>query len=257
MRSYARCRNVLEVNHASDTPATLDNSDLSIVMEEHLSAVRGFWFGRLGQTVRCVPWRRTMMAVSGSETLYAKLYRRKRRIAKLEWYWLHALPVLGFETAQPVAWVADRESSLVVTSAVTGRSLDSWAVDAAADGWLDGFFSYVCREVAPFARRLHDHQLIHRDFNCHHLFATHPLSAGPPAVIDVERMFRSRWNRRRWVVKDLASLMASVPVPVPPRVAFRFLKTYAPDLSSRQLRRFVRTVAAKVVRILSHQPRFG
>lgn len=220
-------------------------------------AVRGFWFGRLGQTVRCVPWRRTMYAVLGSETLYAKLYRRRMRAAAVEWHWLHMLPLLGLESAQPIAWLADRHTNLIVTASVKGRSLDAWLVDAAAEGWLGDVFGYACREVAPFARRLHGQGLIHRDLNCGHLFATNPRSAGRPAVIDVERMFRPRWRWRRWVVKELASLLASSPVPVPVPVALRFLCSYQPELNTRQRRKLARAVGRKVARILAHQPRFG
>ncbi|MFT4840491.1 MAG: hypothetical protein ACI8UD_000932 [Planctomycetota bacterium] len=198
-----------------------------------------------------------MFAVVGSETLYAKLYRRRKRTAAAEWHWLHMLPLLGIESAQPIAWLADRRASLIVTSAVKGRSLDAWLVDAAAEDWLGEVFDYACREVAPFSRRLHDQGLIHRDLNCAHLFVTDPRSAGRPAVIDVERMFRPRWRWRRWVVKELASLLASSPVPVPIRVALRFLCCYQPELTTRQRRRLARAVGRKVARVLAHQPRFG
>lgn len=198
-----------------------------------------------------------MFAVVGSETLYAKLYRRRKRTAAAEWHWLHMLPLLGIESAQPIAWLADRRASLVVTAAVTGRSLDAWLVDAAAEDWLGDVFGYACREVAPFARRLHDQGLIHRDLNCAHLFMADPRSAGRPAVIDVERMFRPRWRWQRWVVKELASLLASSPVPVPVRVALRFLCCYQPELTTRQRRRLARAVGRKVARVLAHQPRFG
>ncbi|MFT4515457.1 MAG: hypothetical protein ACI89X_001261 [Planctomycetota bacterium] len=198
-----------------------------------------------------------MYAVLGSETLYAKLYSRRKRTAAAEWHWLHMLPLLGLESAQPIAWLADRRASMIVTASVKGRSLDAWLVDAAAEGWLGDVFDYVCREVAPFARRLHDQGLIHRDLNCAHLFATDPRSAGRPAVIDVERMFRPRWRWRRWVVKELASLLASSPVPVSLRVCLRFLRCYQPEWSKGQRRKLVRAVGRKVARVLAHVPRFG
>ncbi len=198
-----------------------------------------------------------MYAVSRSETLYAKLYRARRRTAAAEWHWLHMLPLLGIASAQPIAWLADRRSSLIVTASVKGRSLDAWIVDANAEGWLGDVFDYACREIAPFARRLHDHGLIHRDLNCAHLFATDPRSAGRPAVIDVERMFRPRWRWRRWVVKELASLLASSPVPVPVRVSLRFLRIYLSDSTRRQRRKLAAAVVRKVARVVAHQPRFG
>jgi hypothetical protein len=257
LRSVARWRNVRVVNHSSNTPATPDDADLSNVVGGHLDAVRGFWFGRLGQTVRCVPWRRTMFAQSGAEVLFAKLYRGRLRAAAAEWHWLQVLPQLGIEAARPVAWLGDRRSRLVVTAAVPGRSLDAWTADAQREGRLAELFAYACRHVAPLARRLHDHGLIHRDLNCAHLFLTDPRHAGPPAVIDVERMFRPRWRWRRWVIKDLASLLASVGVPVPVRVQLRFLKCYAPESSVEERRKLARDIVSKAGRVLAHQPRFG
>jgi hypothetical protein len=198
-----------------------------------------------------------MYAVIGSETLYAKTYRGRARTAALEWHWLQMLPSLGIQSAQPVAWLAGQNASLIVTLGVKGRSLDAWLVDAAAEGWLGDVFGYVCREVAPFVRRLHDQGLIHRDLNCPHIFSTDPRSAGQLAVIDVERMFRPRWRWRRWVVKELASLLASSPVPVPVTVALRFLCSYQPELDTRQRRKLACAVGRKVARVLAHQPRFG
>ena len=198
-----------------------------------------------------------MQAVHRSETLYAKLYRRRWRTAAAEWRWLHLLPLLGIKTAAPVAWLADRRASLVVTLAVAGRSLDAWAVQAEQQGWLDQVFAYACQQVAPFARRLHDQGLIHRDLNCAHLFVADQRVAEPPAVIDVERMFRPRWLWRLWVVKELAALLASVPVAVPLRVGLRFLTAYAPEATPRARRRLAGAIARKVVRVAAHRPKFG
>ena len=78
-----------------------------------------------------------------------------------------------------------------------------------------------------------------------------------PAVIDVERMFRPRWLWRRWVVKELAALLASVPVAVPLRVGLRFLTAYAPEATPRARRRLAGAIARKVVRVAAHRPKFG
>lgn len=257
MRSVARTSNVCGVNRTGNKPASPDDPDLANVIGEHAEAVRGLWAGRLGQTVRCVPWRRTMMCASGTTTLYAKHYRGRRRACAGEWHWLHMLPLLGIASAQPVAWLADGRSHLIVTAAVAGRSLDAWTVDAAHEGWLDEIFAYACRVVAPFARQLHGHGLIHRDLNLAHLFVVDPQRLTKPTIIDVERVFRPRFRFARWVVKDLASLLASAPVSIPTRTQVEFLRRYAPDLSKRQRRRLGRAILQKVQRIRRHQPRFG
>lgn len=266
LRGVARSRNVVIVKHASNKPATSDDRDLSIVVGEHADAVQGFWHGWFGQTVRCVPWRRTLMGARRAEgasnrgrevTLYAKLHRRRRRVAAAEWRWLHMLPMLGIATAVPVAWMADRLRAMVVTEAVAGRSLDAWAVDASREGWLPQLFDYACREVAPFARRLHAAGLIHRDLNCAHLFASDPRTADAPAIIDVERMCRPRLRWRRWIVKELASLLQSAPVAVPIRVRLRFLRVYAPERSKAQRRGLLEAISRKAERAARHEPKYG
>jgi len=215
------------------------------------------WFGRLGTTVRCVPWRRTLMGSSGSTTLYAKVYHGRGGAAAREWRWLRELPQLGILAPQPVIWLAERRTAMIVTSAVAGRSLDAWAADAAEQGWLEAVFGYACSVVASFARQLHGQGLIHRDLNCAHLYSDDPRAGGAVTVIDVERVFRPRLRWRRWVVKELASLLASAPVKVPVRVQLRFLRCYAPDASRAERHSLARSVARKALRITRHQPRFG
>lgn len=244
------------MNHDGNQAATADGDDLTIVVERHAAAVRELWRGSLGRTVRCVPSRRTLMAADGGSCLYAKRYRAAGG-ADAEWRWLHRLRQAGEVAAEPVARVRSRRGSMVVFGAVPGRSLDAWAVTAADEGWLDRWFAYCVREVASLARRLHDRRWIHRDLNLAHLFARDPREGGRPAVIDVERMFRPRWRWRRWVVKELASLLASSPVPVPVSIRARFLRGYAGGLSVGERRALFAAVARKVARIEGHRPRFG
>lgn len=199
------------------------------------------------------------MAASGDTMLYAKRHtgRGGRRRAAAEWRWLHLLPMVGVEVPAPVAWLAAGGTAMVVTSALAGRSLDAWALDAAREGWLETWFAFVCDRVAPTLGRLHRAGLVHRDCNLAHLFAVDPRTSGAVAMIDVERVFRPRWRRRRWLVKDLASLLASSPVPVPGRLALRFLRQWAPDLGRSDRRRLVSAIAHKARRIGAREPRFG
>jgi hypothetical protein len=197
------------------------------------------------------------MASSHSQTLFGKHYRGRYRAARAEWHWLHFLPLLGIEAPQPVAWLAEGQRSLVVTAGLPGRSLDSWLRDAEAEGWLESAFRYVCSEVSGLARRLHHQGLIHRDLNCAHIFGADPRLAGAPALIDVERMMRPKLRWQRWVVKELASLLASSPVVVPTSVQWRFLRRYAPGTSGEGLRFLARKIVRKAGRIRAHQPKFG
>ena len=164
------------------------------------------------------------MVASGGEVLYAKMRFGARGKAAAEWNWLHLLPMLGIAAAAPVAWIGRGRRSLLVTAAVPGRSLDAWACDAAREGWLAQLSGYACRLVAAAVRRLHDGGLVHRDLNCAHLFVEDPRRDSPPSLLDVERMFRPKWRFRRWIVKDLASLLASVPVQLPTLTKLRFAR---------------------------------
>ena len=108
----------------------------------------------------------------------------------------------------------------------------------------------------PALRRLHDRGLCHRDLYWNHLFCATPFTDASPVLLDVERVFAPRWRVRRWVVKDLAALWASVPVPVSGRAGLRFLRSYLGQSLARH-RRLMLAVIAKAQRIRAHLPRYG
>ena len=244
------------MNHDGNRPATAESDDLTIVAAEHAGAVLRLWEGSLGHTVRCVPTRRTLMARGGGSDLYAKCYTT-RAGADGEWRWSARLREAGFLAPAPVGIARSRARSMAVFQAVPGRSLDAWAVTAAQEGWLEGWCSYVVGPVAELVARLHARGWVHRDLNLAHLYSEDPRGAAPPSLIDVERMFESRWRRRRWIVKDLASLLASCPPAVPARAQARFLVRYGRARSRDDRARLAREVLAKRARIVAHTPRFG
>lgn len=249
-------RNVKGVKHASNKPARAGGAPGPLHGGEHAAVVRGLWNGSLGRTVRCVPTRRTLVAVSGGTVLYAKLRRGDRGVAAAEWRWLHVLPLLGIATAAPIAWLASGRRSLLATLALPGRSLDAWACDAVREGWLPELCRWIRRDLADFVARLHGQNLIHRDLNAAHLFGDDPRRGGPLALLDVERVFRPRWRRRRWIVKDLASLFASRPIELPPLTGLRFLRRYLGEPLYRH-RGLLRAIAAKAARVRARRPKFG
>ena len=206
--------------------------------------------------MRCVPSRQTLIARHHGRVLYAKRYASAHG-ADGEWRWLHRLGAAGFRVAQPIGKARSGTSSLVVFAEVPGRSLEAWAQTAALQGWSSQWFDYVVAEVAPLVRRLHGLRLVHRDLNCAHIYAVDPQEGGEPALIDVERVCRPRLRWHRWIVKDLASLVASSPLPVPARIVVRFLRAYAPGSSRRARRTLALAVARKVRSIRRHRPRFG
>ena len=103
-------------------------------------------------------------------------------------------------------------------------------------------------QVADIARRFHAAGFNHRDFYCCHFLVkeTSP-ECFDVRLIDLQRVQRRRWFRRRWIVKDLAQLASMSP---DDRVGCRdkvvFLRAY---LGVRKLRpqdkRLVRDVLGK------------
>lgn len=247
------------MNHASNSAAEPDRGDLSIVDGADHDVVSGLWHGALGRTVRCVPWRRTIQVETDRGRVFAKLFTRRRGGAANEWRWLHMLPMLGLRGPEPIAYRRRGRRAMVVTGEVEGRSLDAWIRDAEREGWLDDVYRFCARHVAAAVRRLHEQDLVHRDLNFPHLYSVDPRRSQQVSMIDVERMFKIvlPWRRRRWVVKDLASLLASSPAPVPCAMQWRFLRRYLPDVGRGERRRLGRAVAAKAQRIARHRPRFG
>jgi Lipopolysaccharide kinase (Kdo/WaaP) family len=242
--------------HASNKPDALHSPGWRVAAGAHAAAVRGLWVGALGRTVRCVPSRRTVLARSDGDWLFGKWRHGHRRTAAAEWRWLHVLPLLGLHTPRPVAWLGRGRRTLLVTAGVPGRGLDAWAAIAGAEGWLADLVRYAIAEVAPAVRRLHGHGLVYRDLYWNHVFAADPRGGGAPWFIDVERVFQPRWRWRRWVVKDLAGLWASVPLAVTPRQGLRFLRAYLGAALGGE-RRLIRAIARKVARIRGHAPRYG
>lgn len=241
---------------ASNKPYAATPETFASLAPGHADAVAAMWAGSLGHTVRCVPTRRTVAVAVADGWLFGKWRRGRKRDAAAEWRWLHVLPMLGIQTAAPVAWVGDRRRSLLVTAGLPGRSVDVWAVEAARHGWLPQLVAWACREVAPVVRRLHDQGLVYRDLYWNHIMVTDPRFGGEPRFLDVERVFAPRWRWRRWVVKDLAGLWASAPTTLPDRCGLRFMRSYLGG-SLRGQRRSILAIAAKACRIRAHAPRYG
>lgn len=242
--------------HASNTAQAPGSTALAMQTGVDYAAVCDLWSGALGRTVRCVPTRRTVMATAPSGVVFGKWRRGRRRLSTAEWRWLHVLPLLGFTTPRPIAFLGQGRRTLLVTAAVPGRPMDAWFVEAVRDGWLADLVAYACEHVAPVVRSLHNHGLVHRDLYWNHVFAVEPRLGTPPGLIDLERLFRPRLLWRRWMIKDLAGLWSSLPVAVAARAGLRFLRAYL-GTPLRGQRRLVAAIEAKARRIRRHVPRHG
>jgi hypothetical protein len=144
-----------------------------------------------------------------------------------------------------------RGRSVVGLAAAQGRAMDVLLAEAlhAGRSAIAARFAIEC--VAPLIARLHGAGLVFRDLYWNHLFAE---LDGEPVFIDVHRVLRPRWRRRRWIVKDLAGLLASLPRGYSRSACLRFLHRYA---ARRPPRALVRAIVAKARRIAAHRPKYG
>jgi hypothetical protein len=70
----------------------------------------------------------------------------------------------------------------------------------------------LIRDIAGIVRRFHGAGYNHRDLYCRHFFVKdRPSGVREIRLIDLQRVQRRRWRRRRWIVKDLAQLSWSAP----------------------------------------------
>jgi hypothetical protein len=115
----------------------------------------------------------------------------------------------------------------------------------------------MIEELARFVARFHQTGFVHRDLYLSHIFVD--AADGRPTfrLIDLARVFRPRWFRRRWVVKELASLNFSTPpTSATATDRLRFLRVYlGRDRLGAADRRLIRRVVGKTGRIARHDAR--
>lgn len=206
-----------------------------------------------GNTVRCTPRRLTVLqevAVgdAGGVQVFRKIRSGGVAAAEAEWRWLRELPRLGVSCAAPAYFARVGERTVVATFAAPGRPLT--ALLGAAGVVLAT--AYACGPVVTLVRRLHARGLVFRDLYWNHLFAADLDLDASPRFIDVERVLRPRVLWRRWVVKDLAGLVASWPL-ADSSLAPALVQAYR----GRADERLVDRVERKAAQIRRHAPRYG
>ena len=152
-------------------------------------------------------------------------------VAGMEWTWMHRLAGDGIPCVKPVAFgeELDRQRerrSAILAEAVPGQALESWVAR-----WGEEDRRVVRSLIGPTAKlvaRFHACGYVHRDLYLSHVFLDpgaridHALH-----LIDLQRVVRPPWRRRRWVVKDLAALDFSAPAILISRTdRVRWLKQY-------------------------------
>lgn len=151
----------------------------------------------------------------------------------------HALGKIGIATFKPLAWgwtnnPGVSQKSFVVMSQVSGESIERWLMNVNLN-WLQKV--KLVKELAAFAKRLHESGWFHRDFYLCHIFIREVGGDYQLALVDLARMFRPRWRTIRWQIKDLAQLNFSASAKDFSRtMRLRFAKSYlgVTHLSSTQ-----------------------
>lgn len=71
----------------------------------------------------------------------------------------------------------------------------------------------LIKEIALFARRMHQKGFNHRDFNATHILLHYETGSDIPkiALFDLQRVDRKRFLRYRWMIKSLAELNYTMP----------------------------------------------
>jgi hypothetical protein len=268
----------------------ITESHESFLREHHLDSVEALFDPGLGTPLGkpgLDAWRErvrlTCCTSDGPKTFYLKRFRAPpvsaRRLARragvsantlagLEWACMRRLAADGIPTARPIALAEEisgrrEDRSAILIESVPGRSLEQWAQTWTSPGRTTAAPADI-RSLLPMTAslvsRFHARGYVHRDLYLAHIFYD---PEAPPEeslhLIDLQRVMMPRWRRRRWIVKDIASLSYSTPTELVSRTdRLRWLKAY---LGVRKLdapaKRFARHVAAKSRRIGRHDHRRG
>ena len=175
-----------------------------------------------------------------------------------EWRWMREIAQDNVACVRPVAYGELMEGrrerfSAVVTEAVPGVSLETWT-----DQQTSRCPRWMVVALAEFVRRFHSAGYVHRDLYLSHIFfdATAERDAAF-RMIDLQRVMKPTWRRRRWQVKDLAALAYSTPASSATACdRVRFLRHY---LGVQRLgsggKRLMRAISAKRAGIARHDQR--
>jgi len=202
------------------------------------------------------PWRAQL------ERILTK--RPDRSTAWWEWRQARELARLFVPTITLMAygermrgWIERR--SFILTEAVAGESLERWVPSAWPDHRRDtARRRELIDQLACVVATLHGAGLVHRDLYLSHIFISQNRDGRfVLRLIDLQRVFRPRFRRGRWIVKDLAALNYSCPRGLVSRTdRIRWLRRYlGVDKLTAEHKRLVRRVVAKTARIARHEER--
>ena len=217
--------------------------------------------------------QRTFLKLEDSQgrthRLYLKRYGREPLLTRLKRWATHgwgagpagvefanvlAARAAGLPTMQGVACGEEPgflgpARGCVILTAVPGDALSR-----TMEGFLrrhshDDAAERLTLQLAKLVGAMHGSGYVHRDLYASHVFLDESQGDAALYLIDLARMFRPRWRRFRWLVKDLAQLKYSMPDAWNERWWETFLAAYLGGRSGRAFATFSRAVEGKAGRI--------
>ncbi|MHC4982882.1 MAG: lipopolysaccharide kinase InaA family protein [Planctomycetota bacterium] len=143
----------------------------------------------------------------------------------------------------------------VILTAVTGDALERTFEEFLSRHGDDEAVERLTMKLAQVIRVFHGSGYVHRDLYASHVFLDDSQGRMAVYLIDLARMFRPRWRRFRWRVKDLAQLKYSMPDSWTDRYWEVFLAAYLGSDADRNFARFARAVDRKVMWMRRRQGR--
>jgi heptose I phosphotransferase len=239
-----------------------------LLAENRLDSFADIMNCRRGVPMRAVPGRFTVrLELAAGHSVYLKRHFPPSPVAaragRQEWNSIKALSAVGVRCPEPVATgcgkIDGKPCSFLITAAVPGG--------LPLDDYLRRHFTgapalpelhrkrRLIAVLAAFTRRLHRAGYHHKDLYLCHVFVSPSRDpATDLCLIDLQRVGRSRFLQRRWVVKDLAAINYSATADFTRATdRLRFMLDYLgiPRLTPAS-KRLIRSIARKTERIRRH-----
>lgn len=140
---------------------------------------------------------------------------KRQSPARVEFENIRRARQAGVATMREVACDEDRCLLASLRSYVIVTSVPGEALERCFDTYLgdrdEAAVAELTSRLARMVRSLHGAGYVHRDFYASHVFLDESAGSGELYLIDLARMFRPRFRKLRWFIKDLAQLKYSMP----------------------------------------------
>lgn len=151
--------------------------------------------------------------------------------------------------------------SAILTEGLIGQSLETFVpkIFARTKKTIKPDTLYLrrrwIRKLAELIRHFHESGFCHRDLYLSHIFISFPEGETEPIfyLIDLARCFKTGLRKKRWIIKDLASLNYSTPPIIKNTDRIRFIKTYLSiNKLDKPTKKLIKKILKKTYRITKH-----